>query len=159
LAVVEGASFAKIGESFVPIGRFDGPVEDPEHFLGAIDYYIDGQMISSIPYWDGVNYLWNFVVQGLEKIAAGQEWSTSWPDQPIKLKFTPLPMDDLVRVERWGTSDPDVRALAQRAQLMEALLPAAGEFFEVYARLGGGDWASKVQTPIRDLQSRPSAAT
>jgi hypothetical protein len=153
LRTIEVATFAKVGERFVPIGQFQGPIDDPEHFEGAIELYIEGQMVSSMPYWDDVNYLWDFLVQGVEKLARGEEWSTNWPDQPIRLKFQPLPTNDLVRVERTGTSDPDIRVFVEKVDLMKALLSGASEFFGVYGRLGDADWAAEVQRAIDDLQT------
>jgi len=153
LSTIEIASYAKVGEQFIPIADFKGPVDDPEYFEGAIEFYIDGQMISSIPYWDDVNYLWDFLVGGVEKLARSEEWSTFWPDQPIRLSFTPLPMNDLVRVERTGSSDPDVQALANRPALMAMLLVGAAEFVEVYGRFANEDWVSEVQKKIRELQT------
>lgn len=154
MSTIEVATFAKVGERFVPIEQFEGALDDPEYFEGAIEFYVDGQMISSITYWDDVNYLWDFLVQGVEKLADRQAWDTCWPSQPIRLAFMPVPMNDLVRIERTGTSDPDARVLVERTELMKALLSGAAEFFDVYDRLGGSNWAVEAQKSIGGLRTK-----
>lgn len=72
----------------------------------------------------------------------------------IRLAFAPVPMNDLVRVERTGTSDPDVRVLVGKSELLRALLAGADEFFEVYGKVGDPDLGAEVRTSIGGLQSR-----
>lgn len=137
MSKVEVRSYVQIGDAFVPISQFKGPLEDLDYVEGALDFSIDGKMISSTRYYDLIDQLWAYIIQCLGKVASGERAETYWPDQPIKLVMTPMPGDKLM-IERSGSSDPDVKVVADKFDVIDALLAAASEFFKVFLPLS--DW-------------------
>lgn len=146
MSKVEVRSYIQVGDNFVPIGQFAGPLEDQYYVEGALELTIDGKMISNLRYFDLIDQLWAYIVQCLEKVVAGQKAETYWPDQPIRLSMTPLPNNKLM-IERSGTSDPDVKVVADKLDVIDGLLAGAFEFFRAFAPLCSG-W-----NPVETLAS------
>jgi hypothetical protein len=78
--------------------------------------------------------LWPYIVQGVEKLKAGQKFETYWPDQPIRLAMTSL-LNEQLLVERSGTSDPDIKVVVDKYEMVDALLAGAATFFDVFETL------------------------
>jgi hypothetical protein len=124
----------KVDDKFVPIEHFKGSLKDDFYIEGAMELMIDDAMISCVRYWDLIDQLWAYIVQGVEKLKAGQKFETYWPDQPIRLAMTPLPSEQLL-VERSGTSDPDIKVVVDKYEMIDALLAGASTFFDVFETL------------------------
>lgn len=148
---VEVRSYIQAGDTFVPIAQFNGPLEDRNYVEGALELIIDGKTVSDISYNDLIDQFWAYIIGCLEKVVAGERGETFWPDQPIKLAFSPIPANKVL-VERSGSSDPDVRVVVDTFDLVDALLAGASEFFRVYLPLS--DWnPADVLEPLERLEN------
>jgi hypothetical protein len=141
----------KVDEKFVPIEHFNGQLRDNLYVEGALELMVDDVMVSCVDYWDLIDQLWAYLVQGMEKLKAGEKFETYWPDQPIRLAMTPLP-NGTVLIERSGTSDPDVKVVADTAELIDALVGGASIFFDVFTPLNTAWDTADIARILRELK-------
>src|SRR5574338_1210898 len=132
------ATFMRVDGKFVPIQHFRGPLLDDLYVEGALEWMIGDIMISCTRYWDLIDQLGGYIIQGLEKVRNGQPFETYWPDQPIRLAIVPLG-DRKLRIERSGTSDPDVNIVTAADSVFDALIDGARSFSHFYAQIDS-DW-------------------
>jgi hypothetical protein len=83
-------SYLKIGERFIPVREFTGTLADEDYIDGAIEARIDDNPLLGLNHWDLVDQLWAYIVHGLEALKRGEEESCYFPDQPLRLEFTPV---------------------------------------------------------------------
>jgi hypothetical protein len=75
------------GENFTLISEYDGTIEDPRHIDGAIELIIDGKYLISQEQWDLVDLLWLYIVDGIESIIEGTDYSSSFPDSSVEFSL------------------------------------------------------------------------
>ncbi|MGH1353413.1 MAG: hypothetical protein ACRBBN_21775 [Methyloligellaceae bacterium] len=81
-------SFLKNGKIFVPIETFNDRIKDPQYIEGAIELTVHNIRLIDMSMWDYIDQLWSYIAQGLNDIYNNNDFSTYFPDQPIKLSFT-----------------------------------------------------------------------
>ncbi len=91
---------------------------------GAIYLTCDGVEIMGEREWDLVNHLFAYLIDGLDAMLRGEEFNTSFPDQPLRLKIT-TKRDVIVVVvgER--------RAVVPRHDFLRELYQACRRFYEL----------------------------
>lgn len=87
---IEIDTYLKDGDDFYRFDCFAGKIKDPDYIDGAIELTIDGVKLITVEMWDNIDCLWAYIAQGLEALSKGKDFSTNFPDQPIKLKFTQI---------------------------------------------------------------------
>lgn len=122
-------SFLKTNGSFVRVADFPGPIPDMDYVEGAIVCRIGGQDLLSTEHWDLVDQLWAYLVDGLTKICAGDEFDGFFPDQPLKLRLKLL-SEYCVEV----TIGDDIKRF-DRSLLVTTLATGAQQFFNEMNRL------------------------
>jgi hypothetical protein len=85
----EVQSFLRANGNFIPVSDFTTEISDTDYIEGAIEIYFCGKGLLTRNHWDYVDQLWAYFVDGLFEVAAGKEFSTYLPDQPIKVTFKP----------------------------------------------------------------------
>jgi hypothetical protein len=108
------------GKSFTLVGEYDGEIEDPRHIDGAIELIIDGEYIISQEQWDLVDLLWLYIVDGIESVIDGTDFSSSFPDSSVELslRITESPDKIEVTVDRQSI-------VCDRQELINTLLNGA----------------------------------
>lgn len=123
-------SFMKVGDSFVPVEEFEGPIVNRDYILGSIEMTAGRKTLISRDVFDDINWLWPFVLQALEEVIAGRVGSRSYPDMPLEIVFRPH--RDRVAIQ-FG-SGPEVSVM--RDELCRALISAATVFYDRLRRFG-----------------------
>jgi len=128
-------SLLKIGEEFVPVEQWHGPLAEPDYVDGAIELVVDGVAILDQGVWDLVDFLWEGIVEALEALQARDAFDMPFPDQPLDLRFRRLPRGRL----RLVLDLPGVARAVECAleEFVAAVVPAAASFFGHLMRLGG----------------------
>jgi len=72
---------------FTPVAEATTPPPDPRSVEGAIDLAIDGRPILDTGLWDYVDELWAYISDMVLALGSGDEASTYFPDQPVRLAF------------------------------------------------------------------------
>ena len=124
-------TYLKDSEQFIPYSEFENEIKDPDYIEGAIELSVEGVPLLTLDLWDYVDQLWAYIVQGLQDVAAGQEFFTHFPDQPIELKIIP------VNEKLWKIKvkvDEEVSVVANRGEFVSALSEEAKNFFEFLSR-------------------------
>lgn len=83
-------TYLKVDQKFIPISEYVGALPDKNYIEGAIICQIDNQDIFTMEHWDLVDQLWVYIVEGLTKLKQGLEYDSSFPDQPLRLRFRPI---------------------------------------------------------------------
>jgi hypothetical protein len=107
------------GENFTLVGEYDGTIEDPRHIDGAIELIIDGKYLISQQQWDLVDLLWLYIVDGIESIIEGKDYSSSFPDSSVEFS---LRIESSDKIEL--TVD-DESVVCDRQELINTLLNGA----------------------------------
>jgi hypothetical protein len=82
-------SLLKVADDLVPVQEFKGPIVDENYIEGAIVLSVGSKPILTREMVDYVDQLWAYLVQGLEEVVAGREFSTCYPDMPIEIRLRP----------------------------------------------------------------------
>jgi hypothetical protein len=126
------ATYMKFGSDFESIeGLTKSPIiEDETYIEGALELIIDGIVVSDISFWDYIDQLWDYIVQGVELIREGQKWETTFPDMPVRLAMLPLPGNRILfeRGETRTQPSPPVKIAVDQGELIDALLAGAEAF-------------------------------
>ncbi|MGL6095274.1 MAG: hypothetical protein ACRC7O_05675 [Fimbriiglobus sp.] len=80
----------KINSQYVPVSEYTGSLPDKDYVEGAICCRINGHDVFTMDHWDLVDQLWCYIVEALTLVRKGVEYDSSFPDQPLRLKFKPL---------------------------------------------------------------------
>jgi hypothetical protein len=83
-------SFLKVKQRFVPVEEYPDELPDKNYIQGAICCRISDRDILTTEHWDLVDQLWCYILEGLAKVEHGAEYNSSFPDQPLRLRFRPL---------------------------------------------------------------------
>lgn len=81
----------RVGNVFCTMQQVSPRQLDSNYIEGAIVWQVDGVEILGESHWDLVDQLWVYIISGIEKVLALEEYSTFFPDQPLSLAFRPLP--------------------------------------------------------------------
>jgi hypothetical protein len=120
-------SLLKVADELVPVEDFTGPILDEDYIEGAIELFVDQKPILSREQVDLVDQLWAYLVEGLEQLAVGREFSTYFPDMPVEIVLQPLGHRVTIKVNnRVSTAEATVTL----AELRAAMVPAATLFFQ-----------------------------
>ena len=134
-------SFLKVGNNLVPVEEFAGPILDEDYIEGAIELSVDHRPILTREMVDYVDQLWAYFARGLREVAAGREFSTNYPDMPLKIVLQP--QGDRVKLmirSRSGKRDADVSVSLY--DLLQAMISEGKVFFEKLRPLAPGNQAS-----------------
>jgi hypothetical protein len=108
------------GEKFTLMGDYDGVIDDPRHIDGAIELIIDGKYLISQEQWDLVDLLWLYIVDGIESVINGTDYSSSFPDSSVELSLKKTALPDKIEMTIDGQS-----IVCDRQELINTLLDAA----------------------------------
>lgn len=120
-------SFIKVGDSLVPVEEFSGPVPDVDYIEGAIELSIGGGLLLTRQQVDYTDQLWAYLIEGLEKLATGSEFTTYYPDIPVKIVLRPCGDRVTISVD---VRTKLVEASASLEELCCAMTSAGTRFFE-----------------------------
>jgi hypothetical protein len=122
-------SFIKANDTLVPIEEFTGPILDEDYIEGAIEMSIDGQPVLTREMIDYVDQLWAYLARGIGEVVAGHEFSTNYPDMPLKIVLQPQGEHVKVLIRsRSGKRDTDVSTSLD--ELLRAMTIEGKVFFE-----------------------------
>jgi len=122
-------TFIKVDDGLVPVEEFTGPVLDEDYIEGAIELSVDRKPILVREMIDYVDQLWAYLIRGLGEVVAGREFSTNYPDMPLKIVLQPH--GDRIRImlrSRSGKWDADVSVVLD--ELLRAVISEGRVFFE-----------------------------
>lgn len=135
-SMIKIQSWLKVGEDLVPVEDFVGPVHDEDYIEGAIELSVDDKPVLTREMVDYPDQLWAYLIEGLEQIRAGREFSTYYPDMPVKIVLQPQGEHVTISVD---TRKKVFEASAGLDELCHALASAARTFFEQLGPLAPGN--------------------
>jgi hypothetical protein len=126
-------SFIRIDKRLIPIEQVKQSLNDSDYIEGAIRMTIAGKELLSLDMWDCVDQLWAYLITGAEHAKHQREYSTYFPDQPIRISLRPLEPGTrlLVRVEAKET----VEANVETSLFIASVADASEQFFGHLTRL------------------------
>lgn len=135
-STIKFQSLLKVGDDLVPVEQFVGPIHDEDYIEGAIELSVGGKPILTREQVDYPDQLWAYLIEGLEQVIAGQEFSTYYPDMPVKIVLRPQGERVTISVDtRKKVSEASVRL----DELCAELASAAKTFFERLRPLAPGN--------------------
>jgi hypothetical protein len=120
-------SLLEVGNDLVLIEDFTGPVRDEDYIDGAIELIVGDQPVLSREQVDLVDQLWSYLIEGLEEILAGREFSTGYPDMPVRVVLRPNDKRVAIEVD---AGERVAEATVTIDELRTAMLTAGTTFFE-----------------------------
>lgn len=78
------------GDQLISLKASEVDIDDPDYVEGAIIWRIGKEELLSAEHWDLVDQLWIYLVDGLPQYRESGEFSTFFPDQPLKIEFQRL---------------------------------------------------------------------
>lgn len=125
--MIEIQSLLKVGDDLVPVEQFAGPVIDEDYIEGAIELSVDNRPMLTREQVDYPDQLWAYLIKGLELIMEGREFSTYYPDMPVKIVLRPQGECVTISVDtRTKVAQISVRI----DELCRAMASAGRTFFE-----------------------------
>jgi hypothetical protein len=118
------------GKKFTLVGDYDGAIDDPRHIDGAIELIIDGKYLISQEQWDLVDLLWLYIVDGIESVIDGTDYSSSFPDSSVELSLKKTALPDKIEMTVDGQS-----IVSNRQELINTLLNGAESCLTDLSRL------------------------
>ncbi len=118
------------GKNFTLVSQYDGAIDDPRHIDGAIELIIDGKYLISQEQWDLVDLLWIYLVNGIESVINGTDYTSSFPDSSVELSFKKIEFQDKIEM----TVD-DESIVCDRQELINTLLDGAEKCLIELSRL------------------------
>lgn len=104
-----------------------------DHVEGCLVLQAEGKRLLGAAEWTDVDWLWAFLLDGIEALAARRSFETAFPDMPITVRFEIVERHahrDLVKIQVDERS-----ATVSRLELLDALVEAGLDFHEHLARL------------------------
>jgi hypothetical protein len=126
LESIEVNSFVRQDGKLVLVSEFADTLSDAHYVEGAIELRLHGQLILTQDMWDYVDQLWIYIIDGLRQIVEGHDFSTYFPDQPIRFCLSPR-QDGMVLVEVESTSRSS--ELIETNEFVHCMIEAATDFF------------------------------
>ncbi len=118
------------GENFTLVGEYDREIDDPRHIDGAIELIIDGKYLISQEQWDLVDLLWIYIVDGIESVIDGNDYSSSFPDSSVEFSLKKTDFPDQIEMTVDGES-----IIFDRQELINTLLNGAESCLTELSRL------------------------
>lgn len=119
-------SFLEEGKQLVPIEEATKPPPDDFYIEGVVELLVDDHPILRRDSVDLVDQLWCYLVQGLEQLLSGQDFSVFYPDMPLEIRMQLKGTRVFITADNPGQLD---RATVELEDLRQAMLPAAETFF------------------------------
>lgn len=129
-------SLLKVGDDLVPVEQFSGPVLDEDYFEGALELSIENKPLLTREQVDYPDQLWAYLIEGLEQLVAGREFSTYYPDMPVKIVLRPQGEHVTIGVD---TRNRIVEASVLIGDLFGAMASAGTTFFEGLRQFAPGN--------------------
>jgi hypothetical protein len=124
--MIRVTSYLQNKSAIVPMESFEGPIEDPQYIEGAIELIVDSRRLITTEMADYVDQLWAYLIDGLLQASDGVEFSTYFPDQPIRLTMN---MTERNRLKISVKSREVVEATVDYGEFVTAMAEAGESFF------------------------------
>ena len=134
--VIKIQSLLKVGDDLVPVEQFVGPIPDEDYIEGALELLVDNEPIFTREQVDYPDQLWAYLIEGLEQIVAGREFSTYYPDMPVKIVLRPQGERVTINVD---TRKKITETSVPIDELCRAMASAGTTFFERLQPLAPGN--------------------
>jgi len=122
-------SYIKIGDDFINIFDFNGHINKRDYIEGSIELLIFGKKLIDRSVWDYIVDLWCYLSDGLSVVYDGGEFETTYPDQPIEVKFKPIHSNRNILVSvKIGSEEKKI--IVDKKAFLSAMLDHAKQFFE-----------------------------
>ncbi|MCZ2341262.1 MAG: hypothetical protein LC104_05625 [Bacteroidales bacterium] len=122
-------TYLKVNKQYVPVSEYTGTLPDKDYVEGAIHCRINGRDLFTLDHWDLVDQLWCYILEALTLTRQGSEYDSSFPDQPLRLRFKPL-SSYAVEITVGDSSHK-----FDTETVMNCLAPGAVSFFTAMKRL------------------------
>lgn len=83
-------TYIKSKNEFVEFNHYKEVFEDSDYIEGAIELTINGVILFNKDMWDYIDQLWSYIADGIICIQSNKLFETYFPDQSIKISFTPV---------------------------------------------------------------------
>lgn len=157
-------TYIKEKNEFISINHYSGTVSDPMYVEGAIYLKVDEKEVLTLDLWDDVNWLWGYIVTGLEDLIEQSEWTTGFPDQPIDLTFRIDKYRKRMEIElhipksEYTGNHPEIRkATANLDEFLTVVNDAGQNYFARISQIGGEDGnreANRLRDAVQALQQQ-----
>ncbi len=121
-------TYIKDKDSFILVDEYDGHIKEPMYVEGAITLQVDEKFILTLDLWDDVNHLWGYITGGFEELIKKNEWTTHFPDQPIRLTLRINRGHNRIEIEA-TPSEGLVKATAPLDEFLTVMNKAGEKFF------------------------------
>ena len=122
-------TYIKIGDDFINIFDFNGHIDKRDYIEGSIELLIYGKKLIDRSVWDYIVDLWCYLSEGLSVVYDGEEFKTTYPDQPIEVKFKPIQSNHNLLVSvKIGSEEKKI--IVDKKAFLSAMLDHAKQFFE-----------------------------
>jgi hypothetical protein len=118
------------GGNFTLIEDYTGSVKEPRYIDGAIELTVDGYPLIVKEQWDLIVQLWMYIVNGMERVVSGEDYTSSFPDSPIELSLKPAKAANLIEM-----TVGDKTITHDMQELGHALLNGAASCLEELGRI------------------------
>ena len=150
--MIEAKTYLFAGAALVPLDDVHQPPERLNYIEGAIELSIDGHPIITKDEWDLVDQLWAYLVNAVQRVAAGHDAQMPFPDTPIDVTFVSDAASDTVTVTLSYTNLPTPRsATVPRAELVPRICELARDVFEKLYALVPDARFQRVLDQIREV--------
>lgn len=129
-------------------------VTDFDYIEGAITIFCDGVNILDFRYWDLVDQLWSYLIEGLNEILNGNKnVKFYFPDQPIEFKMQEISGELLLLTIK------EKKFVVNRQEFVVAALKEAKKFYKILGKCSNEyvveqskDELRKIGEIVNDLQ-------
>lgn len=83
-------TYIKSKNNFIEFNDYTEKFEDSDYIEGALELMINDVVLLNKDMWDYIDQLWSYIADGIICIQNNQAFETYFPDQPIKISFTPI---------------------------------------------------------------------
>ncbi|MCJ8273110.1 MAG: hypothetical protein MJK04_27380 [Psychrosphaera sp.] len=133
---------------FVPYKDFTGKLKDLDYIEGAMELELNGVLLIDVSMWDYIDELWAYICKGLGLVKRGMEFSTYFPDQPIKLDFIPL-NNDMLKITINVHAEKTV--VVSLSEFVKVMTQEVAQFFEYLVKLHP-EYEEEFLEPLNDLR-------
>jgi hypothetical protein len=126
-SMIKIQTLLKVGDDLVPVEQFVGPIPDEDYIEGSLELSVGSKPILTREQVDYPDQLWAYLIEGLEEVVAGRDFSTYYPDMPVKIVLRPQGERVTINVD---TRNKIVEASVPIHELCSAMASAGTTFFE-----------------------------
>lgn len=123
-------TYIKSKSGFVEFNHYKEEFEDLDYIEGAIELTINGVVLLNKDMWDYIDQLWSYIADGIICIQSNKSFETYFPDQPIKVSFTPIKESVSVSV----TCDSENKVKVDKREFIHEMSKHAIVFFDYLRR-------------------------